>query len=57
VPQKEIIEFLGSMTGSQLALLTEFLGTMPALKHEAKFNCKKCGTENELQLKGLSDFF
>jgi DNA-directed RNA polymerase subunit M/transcription elongation factor TFIIS len=57
VPQKEIMEFLGSMTGSQLALLTEFLGTMPALKHEAKFNCKKCGTENELQLKGLSDFF
>ncbi len=57
VPQKDIIEFLGSMTGSQLALLTDFLGDMPALKHEAKFNCNKCGTENELQLKGLSDFF
>lgn len=57
VPQEELLEFLSSMTGSQLAKLTEFLGEMPALKHDAKFNCKKCGTENELQLKGLSDFF
>jgi RNase P subunit RPR2 len=57
VPQEELIEFLSSMTGSQLALLTGFLGEMPALKHDVKFNCKKCGTENELELKGLSDFF
>jgi len=57
VPQEELLEFLSSMTGSQLAMLTEFLGEMPALKHQAKFNCKKCGTENELELKGLSDFF
>jgi DNA-directed RNA polymerase subunit M/transcription elongation factor TFIIS len=57
VTQEELIEFLSSMTGSQLAKLTEFLGDMPALKHDVKFNCKKCGTENELELKGLSDFF
>jgi DNA-directed RNA polymerase subunit M/transcription elongation factor TFIIS len=57
VPQEELLEFLSSMTGSQLAQMTEFLGEMPALKHQAKFNCKKCGTENELELKGLSDFF
>ena len=57
VTQEELLEFLSSMTGSQLSKLTEFLGDMPALKHQAKFDCKKCGTENELELKGLSDFF
>lgn len=55
--EKELIEFLESMTATQLKGLTSFLENMPALKHDAKFNCKKCGTENELQLKGLSDFF
>jgi len=55
--EEELIEFLQSMTATQLKGLTSFLENIPALKHDAKFNCEKCGTENELQLKGLSDFF
>lgn len=55
--KKEVTEFLNSMTASQLKLITDFLQGMPALKHNAEFNCIKCGTENELELKGLSDFF
>lgn len=55
--EEELMEFIQSMTATQLKQLTSFLEGMPALKHDAVFNCKKCGTENELQLKGLSDFF
>ena len=57
VTKEEIQEFLVSMTATQIKKLTDFLEQMPALKHTASFNCIKCGTENELELKGLSDFF
>ena len=53
----EIIEFIQSMTATQLEKITEFLQNVPALTHLAQFNCIKCGTENELELKGLTDFF
>lgn len=55
--EKELVEFVESMTASQLKGLTEFLENMPALKQQAEFKCKKCGEHNELELKGLSDFF
>lgn len=55
--KSEITEFLNSMTANQLKVITDFLQEMPALKHTATFNCVKCDTENELELKGLSDFF
>ena len=55
--EEEVQEFIQSMTATQLKLLTGFLEDMPALKHTAQFKCEKCGTENELELKGLSDFF
>jgi len=55
--KSEITDFLNSMTANQFKVITDFLQSMPALKHNAVFNCIKCETENELELKGLSDFF
>lgn len=52
-----VMEFLNSMTSSQLQGISKFMENMPALKHKAEFDCQKCGTHNELELKGLSDFF
>ena len=54
---EEMVEFLSSMTAAQLKLVSNFLDDMPALKHLAEFDCEKCGTQNEVELKGLSDFF
>ena len=54
---KELEEFLDSMTASQLQLLSVFFENMPALKHTIEFDCKECETHNELELKGLNDFF
>ena len=56
-PKEEMEEFVGNMTAHQLKGMTDFLENMPALKHDVKFNCKKCGKENRVVLKGLSDFF
>jgi len=55
--QESMEEFVGNMTANQLKGVTEFLENMPSLKHEAKFKCKKCGQDNSVLLKGLSDFF
>ena len=54
---KEVMGFLDSMTANQLQLLSVFFEDMPALKHTINFDCKECKTHNELELKGLSDFF
>ena len=54
---EEVVDFLSSMTTGQLQLVSAFLENMPALKHVAEFDCEKCSTHNELELKGLSDFF
>ena len=54
---KEVMAFLDSMTASQLQNLSRFFEDMPTLKHTIEFDCKDCETHNELELKGLSDFF
>ena len=56
-PRNEVMEFLNSMTASQLKSLSEYIETMPKLSHDVDFNCKKCGTENSITLEGLTDFF
>jgi nucleoid DNA-binding protein len=53
----ELVEFLSSMTTTQLQSLSDFLEKMPALRHEIEFTCEECQHENKLELKGLSDFF
>lgn len=55
--QSEVVEFLSSMTAGQLQKVSAFLDEMPALKENVSFDCQSCGTHNELELKGLSDFF
>ena len=55
--QKEMNEFIDSMTSVQFEKLGGFLGTIPSLKQEVEFTCKKCGHENKLTLEGLQDFF
>ena len=53
----EVIDFLASMTNTQMGKIGDFLENMPALKHDIEFECTKCEHHNKLELKGLSDFF
>ena len=55
--KEEMVEFVSSMTATQLQGISKFLENMPALKHEIHFDCEHCQTRNEVELKGLSDFF
>ena len=57
VSSEEMVEFLQSMTSTQMAKIGEFIQGAPSLKHEAEFTCSDCGKENAVELKGLADFF
>ena len=54
---EEVKEFLNSLTATQFQKLASFLQGMPALEHDVEFKCENCNTKNEVQLRGLSDFF
>ena len=56
-PREEIEKFVNSLTNQQLEKITQFVQSMPTMKHEQKFTCKKCQHENTVELKGLQDFF
>ena len=56
-PRQEIERFVNSLNNEQLTKITEFVESMPTMKHEEKFTCKKCKHENTVELKGLQDFF
>jgi len=53
----EMLEFVSSMTAGQLQGISKFLEDMPALVHDISFDCEHCAAKNEVQLRGLSDFF
>ena len=56
VSKKEIYDFIESMTSEQFERVTQYIGDLPAMKHNAKFTCLNCDTENDMELKGISDF-
>lgn len=56
VSVEELIEFVESLTTSQFSKLLDFLKALPQIKHDATYDCKKCGTSNTQRLAGLRDF-
>ena len=53
---KEISEFIDSMTGDQFEALTEFFNTMPKLRHIINVTNPKTKKKNEILLEGLESF-
>jgi len=56
VSREEVREFVESMTQSQFKLISDYLSDLPSLKKEVEFVCNHCGEENQVVLKGMSDF-
>ena len=55
--KEEIEEFLNSLTSEQFDMIADFVRTIPKMYHREVYSCSNCGTENELVLEGLNDFF
>ena len=65
--EKEMTDFLESLTDEQFQKLSKFFETSPALKHEVELHCKhkspkskgkkECGYKEKITLEGLNSFF
>jgi hypothetical protein len=53
----EVIEFLDNLTQAQFTKISEFFETMPQLKKEIEYKCKKCNNNETITLRGAQDFF
>lgn len=55
--EKELIEFVDSLTREQFSKIQEFFDTIPKMKKHLNFKCGKCGYEEEVVLEGIQSFF
>jgi len=57
VDEKEMIEFIDSLSREQFTKVQNFFDTIPKLKKDLKFTCTKCKYEETLVLEGIQSFF
>jgi hypothetical protein len=55
--KKELLDFVESLSAEQFKKVQVFLDAMPAVYINALFECESCGEHNEIELKGLANFF
>jgi hypothetical protein len=55
--QKEMVEFVESMTTEQFEKVTEFYQNLPQVRKEVDCRCPSCGNEYKIDFRGLRDFF
>ena len=55
--KEELTEFLDSLQSKDLEKVKDFFDTMPKLKKNMDFSCKKCGYTENIELEGLQSFF
>lgn len=57
VTRKELEEFIDSIQQKDLEKLRVFFDTMPKIKKDVDYECKKCGYKENITLEGIQDFF
>lgn len=57
VKEKDIVDFIDSLTKEQFSQIQNFFENIPKLTKEIDFKCSKCDYEEKLLLEGLQSFF
>lgn len=55
--KEELMDFLDSLQTKDLEKIKNFFDTMPRLKKDLEFKCKKCEHEEKIELEGIQSFF
>ena len=55
--KEELLDFLNSLNNNQFEELRNFFSSMPSIQHKEHYTCPKCGSEEELILSTVEDFF
>ena len=55
--EKELDDFLNSLTRDQFQKIQDFFDGLPKLKKDVKWNCSGCQKEREVTLEGMNAFF
>jgi len=54
---KEVQSFLESMTRVQFDSISNWVQNLPQVEYTIEFDCTSCGEHNEIEVKGLENFF
>jgi len=54
---KDLNEFIESLSTEQFGQIREFIEGMPAAALDVQFKCTNCGEDNNIEVKGLANFF
>jgi len=57
ISRQEIEDFIDGIQQKDLEKLRVFFDTMPKIKKDVDYSCKKCGYSEKIQLEGIQDFF
>lgn len=55
--KEEIVEFIDNLQQKDLVNIKTFFETMPKMKKDIHYKCKKCGYEENITLEGVQSFF
>jgi len=57
VSKAELMTFIEELNSEQFQRINDFVSNMPYAYIDAKFRCNKCGEQNEINIRGLANFF
>lgn len=57
IEEKELLEFVESLTRDQFKKVQSFFETLPKIKKKLHFQCTKCNYEEDFDVEGLQNFF